>query len=106
MPKTCFRCRREELQKLRNLICWLEMRRDGVALQPQQRLAAEMAEELLTGHQTDLLRLYYVDGLNMVQIGKQRGISSSCASRAVSRGRERVLKVLGQIEIIYGRDCF
>ena len=50
--------------------------------------------EDITEKQRKYLLLYYADGLNMNEIGRQEGVDKSTVSRTIRRGEERLRRCL------------
>lgn len=57
------------------------------------RVRVAMSEEL-TDRQRELIRLYYLENMNMTKIARQLNISPSTVSRTLKRGRGRLRKYL------------
>lgn len=48
--------------------------------------------EELTERQRELIKMYYLDGVNMTKIAHRLGLSPSTVSRTIKRGRDRLRK--------------
>ncbi len=48
--------------------------------------------EELTERQRELIKMYYLDGVNMTEIAHRLGLSPSTVSRTIKRGRDRLRK--------------
>ena len=48
----------------------------------------------LTPRQMEVIRLYYLDGMTMVQAAKMLGVNKSTVSRTLKRGRARLKRCL------------
>lgn len=59
----------------------------------KERVAMAMRQEL-SAKQRLYIRLYYVDGLNMVEIAEQLGIDKSTVSRTIKRGESTLRRCL------------
>jgi len=51
----------------------------------------------LTETQYRRLWLYYVEGMNMRQIGEKEGVSTSCVSSSIYGAKKKILKKLGNL---------
>lgn len=77
----------------------------------RQRVAMAMRQEL-TPKQRMCVRLYYVEQLNMTEIGEQLGIDKSTVSRNIKRGEANLRRCLrfgaanllnaGNVKVPYG----
>ena len=59
----------------------------------KKNLAVALREDV-TPRQQEILLLYYVQGLNMRQIGEQLGITCATVSRTIKRGEARLRRCL------------
>ena len=59
----------------------------------KKNLAIALREDV-TARQQEILLLYYVQGLNMRQIGEELGITCSTVSRTIKRGEARLRRCL------------
>ncbi len=59
----------------------------------RENLSMAMRQEV-TKTQRLYIRLYYVDGLNMVEIGEQFGVDKSTVSRTIRRGEANLRRCL------------
>lgn len=59
----------------------------------QRKLAMALRQDV-TPTQRKYLRLYYVEGLNMIQIGELMGVDKSTVSRTIQRGEARLRRCL------------
>ncbi len=58
------------------------------------RRAMKVVDEELTQRQKQMVQLYYIRQMNMPEIALELGVSPSCVSRTISRGRQRITKYL------------
>ncbi|MBQ8974924.1 MAG: sigma-70 family RNA polymerase sigma factor [Oscillospiraceae bacterium] len=58
-----------------------------------EKLSVAMGEDL-TDRQREIMTLYYIDGHNMVEIARMKGINVSSVSRTLSRARRRLYSSL------------
>ena len=81
---------------LGDLSIWLQDNSNSnseLVLRLRQNLARARAQEL-TRRQQEVLQLYFDQGMNMSQIARELGVSSSTISRTVRRAKRRLYKYL------------
>ena len=81
---------------LGDLSIWLQENSNSnseLVLRLRQNLARARAQEL-TRRQQEVLQLYFDQGMNMSQIARELGVSSSTISRTVRRAKRRLYKYL------------
>ena len=58
-----------------------------------KNLSAAIGEEL-TDRQMQMIKLYYLDGLNMPEVARTLGVCVSTVSRTIGRGKKRLQRCL------------
>jgi len=67
---------------------------NGETLQRLKRNLLIAMRQELSERQREYIQLYYVEGLNMKQIGERTGVDKSTVSRTIRRGEEQLRRCL------------
>ena len=82
--------RKQEYMALRQYVRLMERSEENSTA---ARVNAALSEEL-TPRQRQMIELHYYEGLSMREVAGRLGVTESCVSRTISRGRARMRRSL------------
>lgn len=90
------RLRNESIDRLAGMTAWIRENQGDNAEQMARlrRNLRKARQQELTPRQREMVRLYYDEGMTMLQIGELLGVNRSTVSRTLRRAKNRLYRCL------------